>query len=250
MTTPKLAETVRGKGRMYRHPGTGALVPSVTNIIDMMSKPALPRWAAKSVAEHAWQIRARLGSADPEQREFAVKELKGAPWAYATKRANVGSVVHDIADALANDTDLPTFGAEEAAYADQFLDWVTSMDVTFLESEVTVFGDGYAGTFDWFSEIDGLCILGDHKTGKGVYDEVALQLSGLRNASTWIVNDEPSLAQPVDACAVLHLRPDGWTLHEVDAGEDAYRAFRGLLDAWHWKHRNDDTLTMWQEGAL
>ena len=249
MTTPKLAETVRGKGRLYREPWTGLLVPSVTNVIDMMSKPALPRWAAKSVAEYAWQNRARLGSADSEQREFALKELKGAPWAYAGQRADVGSVVHDIADALATDSDLPMFGVEEAAYADQFLDWVSSMDVEFIASEVTVFGRGYAGTFDWFADIGGRKILGDHKTGKAVYDEVALQLAALRYAQYWMIDGKESLAETGDGCAVLHLRADGWTLHEVDAGEDAYRAFRGLLDAWHWKHRDDDTLTMWKEGA-
>lgn len=248
MTTPKLAKSVRGKGRMYTHPD-GHDVPSVTNIIDMMNKPALPRWAAKSVAERAWEIRARLASADQEQRDYAVAELKGAPWKYATKRADVGSVVHDIADALATDTDLPTFGVEEGAYADQFLDWATSMDVQFLASEVTVFGEGYAGTFDWLADIGGRNVLGDHKTGKAVYDEVSLQLAALRYAQTWIVDDEPSIAQPIDACAVLHLRKDGWTLYEVDTGEAAYKAFRGLLSAWRWKHRDDDTLTMWQEGA-
>lgn len=249
MTTPKLAKSVRGKGRMYTHPD-GHDVPSVTNVIDMLNKPALPRWAAKLVAERAWEIRARLGSADQEQREYAVAELKGAPWKYATKRADVGSVVHAIADALATDSDLPTFGVEEAAYADQFLDWVTSMDVTFLQSEVTVFDEDYAGTFDWYGDIGGRRILGDHKTGRAVYDEVALQLAALRYAQTWIVDGEPSLSPLVDGCAVLHLRADGWTLYEVDAGEDAHKAFRGLLSAWRWKHRDDDTLSMWQEGAL
>ena len=248
MTTPKLAKSVRGKGRMYTHPD-GHDVPSVTNIIDMMNKPALPRWAAKAVAERAWEIRARLASADQEQRDYAVAELKGSPWKYAGQRADVGSLVHDIADALATDSDLPTFGVEEAAYADQFLDWATSMDVRFLASEVTVFGQDYGGTFDWYADIGGRKILGDHKTGKAVYDEVSLQLAALRYAQTWIVGDEPSIAQPIDACAVLHLRQDGWTLYEVDAGEDADNAFRGLLAAWRWKHLDIGTLTAWKEGA-
>lgn len=245
MTTPRLAEQIRGKGRMYRHPETGVLVPSVTNVVGMLDKPALPRWAAKSVAEHAWEIRGRLAAADSEQREFALRELKQAPWSYAQKRADVGSLVHAIADALATDSPLPAFGDEEAAYADQFLDWVSEMDVKFLASEVTVFGPGYAGTFDWYAQIGDQFILGDHKTGKAVYPEVALQLAGLRYADEWVVDGSVEPVRCIDRCAVLHLRSDGWTLHEVDVDNDTYAAFFGLLDAWRWRHRDGDHISEW-----
>ena len=52
MASPALAVTV-GTGRGYVHPVTQVTVPSVTTILQVLDKPALPRWAAKSVAEFA-----------------------------------------------------------------------------------------------------------------------------------------------------------------------------------------------------
>ncbi|HEY7822245.1 MAG TPA: hypothetical protein VIG24_05410 [Acidimicrobiia bacterium] len=75
MTTPALAQNVRGKGRHYQHPN-GDMVPSVTNVIGILDKPALPRWAAKMVAESAYRMRHSL--AGMEQNE-AVDMLKGSP---------------------------------------------------------------------------------------------------------------------------------------------------------------------------
>ena len=59
MTTPALAQNVRGKGRHYQTPD-GELVPSVTNVISILDKPALPRWSAKMVAETAYRMRHSL----------------------------------------------------------------------------------------------------------------------------------------------------------------------------------------------
>lgn len=42
MTTPALAENVKGKGRHYKHPVTGELLPSITNVLGAaVNKPAL-----------------------------------------------------------------------------------------------------------------------------------------------------------------------------------------------------------------
>ena len=135
MTQPKLAENVRGRGRHYRHPMTGDLVPSITNILDCLAKPALPAWAAREVAGAAWDARHSLVSVP--DRESAVDMLKGAPYKQRNKKADLGSLVHDVADAFAQDKPLPEFGDDAAPYLDQFVQWVADFDVEFLASEVT-----------------------------------------------------------------------------------------------------------------
>ena len=85
MTTPALAQNVKGKGRHYQHPKTGELVPSVTNIIGVLNKPALPRWAAKVVAEQAAAMKTSLPNLDDAE---VVDMLKGAPWRSSTRAAD------------------------------------------------------------------------------------------------------------------------------------------------------------------
>ena len=75
MTTPALAESVRGRGRHYRHPVTGELVPSVTNILSMLNKPALVGWAAREVAVLAATMREALPQMSYDE---TVDLLKGA----------------------------------------------------------------------------------------------------------------------------------------------------------------------------
>ena len=91
MTTPALAENVKGKGRHYRHPN-GELVPSITNIIGVLNKPALPRWAALKVAEQAVAMRDSLPKLDEEE---AVTILKQSPWRSSTRAADRAAVRHN-----------------------------------------------------------------------------------------------------------------------------------------------------------
>ena len=99
MTTPALAQNVRGKGRHYSNPQTGDMVPSVTNVISILDKPALPRWAAKMVAEAAYRMRHSL--AEMEQNE-AVDMLKGSPWSKSKRAADRGTDIHGYLEALLN----------------------------------------------------------------------------------------------------------------------------------------------------
>src|SRR5690606_18036550 len=174
VTEPALAFNVRGRGRHYRHPVTGEDVPSVTNVIWVLDKPALPRWAAKVVAEQAWLLR---GTLDELGRDEAVDVLKGAPWRKSTRAADRGTTIHDYLHARAQGVEPPELEGDAARYqkaADQFLD---DYQPEFLYTEATVFGDGYAGTFDFMAVIDGVTVLGDYKTSKDLYPEIALQLA-------------------------------------------------------------------------
>jgi hypothetical protein len=231
MTSPALAYNVRGKGRHYKHPMTAVEVPSVTNVIGVLDKPALPRWAAKMVAEAAWKMRTSLSEMG---RDECIDVLKGSPWRNSGRAADRGTSVHDYLEAKAAGRDVELTG-EALTYkagADEFLERYRP---EFVLTEFTVFGDGYAGTADALVRIGGRLLVADYKTSKALYPEIALQLAAIRYAES-IVDDEGGRPMPeVDGCVGVLITPTGCQVREVDAGPDAFRAFRACLDAWHWR---------------
>lgn len=241
MTTPALAKNVRGKGRHYTHPVTGDDLPSVTNICGILDKPALSRWSARVVAEQAWDLRNSLSGLG---RDEAIDILKNAPWRSSGRSADRGTTIHAFMEAALKGDARPDLGGQARDYqqaAESVLAWFDDNDITLVASEQTVFGDGYAGTFDahlrWQFADDAVeDWLVDFKTGaSGPYSEVALQLSALAKARQR--DDGTAAYSNYDRLVAISIQPEGkWRAVEVTDIEGSYRAFRGLLDAWHWKH--------------
>lgn len=236
MTDPALAVSVPGRGRMYRHPETGELYPSITNIIDVLAKPWLGGWAAKMVAGAAWDSRDALMKI--EDRDEAVAMLKGAPYRSRGKKADLGTAVHAVAEASARDEKWPEIPPEAEPYVEGFLSFVQDFAPSWRVLEGTVYNveHGYAGTFDMLAEIDGLLVLGDYKTGANVYDEVAMQLAAGRYAeSLWDpVTGDLSPMPAIAGCIAIHLQPNKYAVYTVNAGAEAFEAFLGLRAAWPW----------------
>lgn len=235
MTAPALA-TSTDRGRIYTHPVSGEQVPSVTTCIDMLNKPAIPRWAAKAAAEYAvksWDTLAALGA---DERTTLIK---GAPWRQSEKAANLGTAVHDAVDHWCRNEPMPTWADGVAPFMEQFVLFLEAFNPQFTRNEVTVWNrtEGYAGTFDWLAHIGGRLTLGDTKTGRNVYPEVALQLAALANAEFIIDEDGYETPMPkVDALAVLHLRPRSWSLIPVERSDGSWRAFLATRQMWAWSH--------------
>lgn len=218
---------------MYRHPVTGEDVPSVTNIVGMLDKPALPRWAAKVVAEEAWTLRGVLEDLD---RAEAIDVLKGAPWRTTTRAMDRGTSVHDYLEARAEgyDLDLSVDALPYKAAADQFL---RVYRPEFRATEFTVYGRyDYAGTADFLAVIDGALYLGDYKTSKAIYPETAMQLAAYAKAGLMTTADGTTKPmQQVAGVIAVHLTPHGVGVVEIDDIEGAYEAFLGLLRVWEWR---------------
>jgi len=233
MSEPRLARKVPGKGRMYQNPVTGEDVPSITNVIGVLDKPAIPRWAAKMTAEVAWKMRYSL---DAMGEAEAVDVLKGSPWRNSGRAADRGTSVHGYLEAAANGDPLPTLEGEAARYqkaADEFLD---RYQPEFVRTEFTVFGYGYAGTGDFVADIGGRRVVGDYKTSKALYPEIALQLAALRYAEAVVAPDGAVGTNPtVDGAVGVLLTPEGCRVYEVDAERKAYDAFLACLEVWHWR---------------
>lgn len=237
MTEPALAQHVKGKGRHYTHPETGELVPSITNIIGVLDKPAMPRWAAKVVAEQAWTLRHTLDSLGEAE---AVDVLKGAPWRKSERAADRGTTIHDYLQAAALGNPLPVVDGEAALYRKAADDFLTTYKPVFELVEFTVFGPGYAGTGDFIATIYDRLVVGDYKTSKGLYPEIALQLAALANAD--MLADGSPVPTVEGALGVL-LTPKGVVVKEVDLS-GAFAAFQGCLDAWRWKFDRPARMTV------
>jgi len=234
MTTPVLAEQVKGKGRHYRIPDTDHLVPSVTNIISVLDKPALPYWAAKMVAQTAWELRDAIGNLEEDE---AVDLLKGSPWRRSRRAADRGTTIHEWLQARVLGLPLPDTDGEAAEYVDAAESWVQRFNPVPVHTEVTLFGDGYAGTADAILEIGGQVYLIDYKTSSGLYPEVALQLSALAWSDTMIADGEVQNTPEIDRVAAVRIGKDGkWEMREVMDVRDCVEAFDHLLAVWHWKH--------------
>ena len=231
MTTPALAENVKGRGRHYRHPNTGELVPSVTNVLGILNKPALPRWAAKVVAEQAVAMRDSLPKLDEAE---AIDLLKGAPWRSSGRAADRGTTIHAYLEARMAGMEPQEISGEAARFrkaADRFLtEWTPQP----LHLEMTVFGPDYAGTGDlWATLNNGVVAILDYKTSKAIYPEAALQLAALAAAPLTADGD---MAPEVDEAWVIRIGEDGYEAKQVTDLYANYETFRALLTAWHWTH--------------
>ncbi len=231
MTGPKQARTGNWGSRFYEWPPNSdepEKFDSVTTILSGgVPKPALQPWGQKLVAETAFD---QLDTWSKMSRDEAVDYLKRAPYRNTDKAAAQGSDVHAWAESyvLGHAINVAAMPLLQRPYAQGFLDWLRDFSPIFEMTEASVFNRtfGYAGTLDFIVTIDGAKVLGDIKTGKGVYGEVGLQLAAYRHAEFIGLPDGTEAPMPaVESCAVLHLTPTGYHFLPIEAGEQEFRLF-------------------------
>jgi len=245
MSGPALARDRSGR-RYVWPPNTDTpelVVPSVTTILAKMNKPALPNWAAKSVAEFAHDYSDQWLDLP---RDAAIDMLKRAPWRDRDKCAAIGSAVHHAIEAHTTgetsmvDPDLLPF----ISGALQFLEDLVAQPI---HIEATIFNRTYqyAGTCDVIARlVDGRVAVIDWKTSRsGLYPEVALQLVAYARGE-FIGNPDGS-SEPlpdIDVGIGVHLPGDAtYTAREIELTERAWRTFTALRSVQKWKddHEND-----------
>ena len=240
MTRPPLARENPDGSRTYHHPLTGEKYPSVTTILDVISKPQLVPWSARMAAEYAVAEWDSLTELDPPERIASIKE---AHVRVATDAAVKGDAVHKIVDSWMSGRPQPDYPKTIAPFISNFISFLTEVRPVFLETEATLLSreHGFAGTCDWIAEIAGVTCLGDNKTGKRVYPEAALQLSAL--AACTVILREDGTEDPLPEFGrllVLHIRPRSWHLHEVTARDSALKTFLAARDIWQWQNEVAD----------
>jgi len=234
MTTPALAETVKGKGRHYRHPQSQKLVPSVTNVIgSVLAKPALPRWAAKVVAEQAVAMRDSLQNLDEEE---AITILKGSPWRSSGRAANRGTTIHAYLEARLLGLEPEVLDGDAVKYRRAAEAWLDEWKPDVVATELTVFDKRYAGTGDLWCKVDGEMRIVDFKTSKAIYPEAALQLSALWGARDTVDDYAPHYYETTDVtCWAVRIGERGFSTKQVADPDGCLTAFHALLDVFEWQ---------------
>jgi hypothetical protein len=215
-------------------------LPSVTTIARVIDKSGpLVGWAKRETAACAIRNLDMLNQMVQQDggKDAAETWLRGIPDYERDKSAEVGTAVHDLIhryvlgeEVHPTDIEVPFMRAYRRAH--EYLMTQRSGRLLLTEAMVVNLELGYGGTLDMGWELDGLPTLLDIKTGNRVYDEVAVQLAGYAEAPSTGTPDSPELtALPKwERFAILHLRPDAWSLIPVDVNEEARRAFRSALD--------------------
>lgn len=211
----------------------GKPVPGVTSILRVLDKPALPKWAASTVAEFVADqpslvdLMAERGGRGP-----LVAYLKEVPWQQRDSAGVRGNILHDHAEALLHgqevevaETDVPVM---ESAL--EFMeDW--HIEPLLIEAPVASREHWWAGTLDLIARYrrpdtgeEGTAVF-DWKSGKALYPEYAWQLCAYANAEfTGLGGDEKPVPE-CDASFGVHIRADGYDVAPFAFGPDVYAEF-------------------------
>lgn len=211
---------------------------SVTTVLGVLNKPALPSWAAKSAAEFAIKNHNTISDLlSRGQGKAAIDMVKGAPWRQRDAAADVGSLIHQTIEHIHNGTDvmIPDDAIQPVAH---FMTWIDHFKPEILVSEGTVFNReyNYAGTLDLVAKIDGKNWLIDIKSGKGVYPEYAMQCAAYSRGEFIGHDDGTEQIMPIiDRGAVLHLRPSGYAFVPVNIGKEVMDSFLYCRELFRWQ---------------
>jgi hypothetical protein len=228
---PHIQRVNRGRGHSYKIDGRDA--PGVTTLIGKgLAKPAMPYWAARTVAEYVADADDdTLGTLRSLGRDGMINALKGVPWGQRDAAAVRGTAVHGLAEKLVagHEVHVPDELVGHVKSAVAFMDdWRISP----LLVEVLVASRRwhYCGTADAVVDLpDGRRCLLDYKTSKsGIFPETALQLAAYRYADVFVdqVGNECQMdTLDIDAAYAVHLRADGYDCVPVEAGPKQFNAF-------------------------
>lgn len=265
MTLPRLAVD-SPYGRLYRHPTTpmekiadrteayqnGLIVPSVTNIIDVLNKPFLMDWYARLSAQAAVDVSFEHPGLIQQKPDKAKKWISEAAIRYTKQAADLGTRVHDVVEKLSRGETGLYYDADVQPFVNSWHDFVDTFQPEFLYMEATCYGAvpnnrnsntqsklGYAGTTDFICRINNKLYAADYKTGRSIHTEAALQLAALVNSYEIVLDDDQTIEMPkIDGGIVVHLTAKGFSVYPTDPFNEAWETFIDLRQIWDFHVRN------------
>lgn len=245
------ARTVEVTLGRYGYRVNGDFLRRVTTLLRGIPKDWMGNWAAKTVAEFAYDNRESWEKLD---RTNAVKLLKGSPWTKRDDAGDRGTAIHDAIEAFARKAELPAMTEDEAACASAATHFLEARASRILGIEITVLNHtvGYAGTFDLWDIHDGESWILDWKSSSGIYAEHAVQQVAYKHAEYAIVQAEGTDAKwtgkvipwqgLVDRLGIVHVEPNKATLHPInpEVEDRLWKVFRAAAFMRVWQSDTDD----------
>jgi len=195
------------KTRVVYIDSLGVRVPGATTVMDVLSKPALIKWANN------------LG-------------LQGIDsTTYVDNLADIGTLAHHIilCKFKGEVPDMSDYSENQIESAlnclKSFVNWESSHAIEPVLVEIPLVSDAfkYGGTPDLYCMMDGEATLLDFKTGRALYTEVMYQLAAYRNLLI-------EHGYPVDQCVALRIGRSDNEGFEVKNGVDMELAFKIFCD--------------------
>lgn len=206
---------------------TGKKLPGVTNIIDVMGKPALVWWGYKqgmwNYEQVTEQIMGRIKRCDEDAgladlialqtdiaqiiSDFPIRPL----YEKRDQAADAGTLAHSMVEVyLKNEGYVDLAGKDEAvvtkatACFEAFKTWAASHQFKMVESERALVSKlGYGGTIDIGAVVGDLNIV-DVKTSSGIYFSMKVQVAGY--GLLWNENNPDN---PIKGYRILQLGAEG-----------------------------------------
>lgn len=219
--------------RAHRYWLDGRPIPGVTTLIGKgLPKPALPYWAAKSVAEYVADNPDGVEAFRSTGRGPMVAALKEIPWQKRDEAAVRGTDIHALAEKIIHgeSVEVPD---HLTAHVEGYVHFIDTFGVEPIVTEVPVAHrqHWYAGKPDAIARINGETWLLDWKTSNGVYGETALQTAAYARAQFYDTGDGVENPLPeIERIGVVHVTANGSNLYDLGDIDKAHRLF--LHVAW------------------
>lgn len=200
----------------------GKAVPGVTTVTGLLAKPQLIKWANN------------LGLQGIDSTK------------YVDKAARIGSCAHEMIEMYLKNKKFESdqYSPDEVNQAEnaliKFYEWEKGIKFFPLASELQLVHEVllYGGTVDCVADIDGKTWLVDFKTGKSIYDEMAMQLAAYREMLTYH-------GHKIEGCRIIRVGRDEtegfedriFSQWEIDKGFDKFMC---LLDFYHIDKQKED----------
>lgn len=220
-----MSTTLKFSEKAHRYWLDGKPIPGVTTLLGKgLPKPALPYWAAKSVAEYVADEPDSVEALRQMGRGPMIAALKGIPWEKRDTAAVRGTAVHALAEEVIHgrEVDVPE---HLVAHVEGYVRWLDEFNVEPILTERRIGNRKwwFAGTFDALVRIGGETLLVDLKTSKSIYGDVSAQVAAYANAEFFVDDDGEEQSLPhIDGLAGIHV---------TEAGTQMYR-FKDPAGAW------------------
>ena len=219
--------------KSHRYRLDGEWVPGVTTILGVLNKPALPRWAATSVAEYVADNREAVEHLYAAGRGPMVGALKETPWQKRDDAADRGTKFHEYAERilLGEEVDVPEDQVPLVENALRFMDEY-QVEPILTEYRVGSREHKYAGSGDLIANTRLGVAVADWKTSKRIYASTAMQNVAYAFADFYGEEGDEKPLPEVEVSLGVHIRADGYDVHQLKFGPDIFEEWLHIRAAF------------------